>query len=150
AIIRIYGRGLGGTALGVSGGRGLSRPRLHRRRRGTTGRRSGLPRLVAVLRAGTVRSPLCPPGEMCPLDRQTWCATRYGLPGGGRARGCAAGATAGQRRGRHRPGGPFSGGASGARRGSAVAFLGRPWVLRHRKVVPPEVESGLRLLEIRH
>jgi GT2 family glycosyltransferase len=34
-----------------------------------------------------------------------------------------------------------------ARRGFAAALAGLPWVLRQRRVVPPEVERGLRLLE---
>jgi GT2 family glycosyltransferase len=36
-----------------------------------------------------------------------------------------------------------------ARRGFAAAVAGLPWVLRQRRVVPPEVEHGLRLLESR-
>src|SRR5205085_5789596 len=32
-------------------------------------------------------------------------------------------------------------------RGFASAFAGLPWVLRERRVVPPQVERGLRLLE---
>ncbi len=34
-----------------------------------------------------------------------------------------------------------------ARRGFAAAVAGLPWVLRQRRVVPPTVERGLRLLE---
>jgi GT2 family glycosyltransferase len=36
-----------------------------------------------------------------------------------------------------------------SRRGFAAAVAGLPWVLRQRRVVPPEVEHGLRLLESR-
>jgi GT2 family glycosyltransferase len=36
-----------------------------------------------------------------------------------------------------------------SRRGFAAALAGLPWVLRRRRVVPPEVERGLRLLESR-
>jgi GT2 family glycosyltransferase len=35
-----------------------------------------------------------------------------------------------------------------ALRGFASAFAGLPWVLRQRRVVPPQVEYGLRLLEL--
>jgi GT2 family glycosyltransferase len=38
---------------------------------------------------------------------------------------------------------------SAARRGFTAAVAGLPWVLRQRRVVPPEVEHGLRLLESR-
>jgi hypothetical protein len=33
--------------------------------------------------------------------------------------------------------------------GFAAALRGLPWALRKRRVVPPEVEQGLRLLEAR-
>jgi GT2 family glycosyltransferase len=36
-----------------------------------------------------------------------------------------------------------------ARRGFVAAVTGLPWVLRQRRVVPPQVERGLRLLETR-
>jgi GT2 family glycosyltransferase len=36
-----------------------------------------------------------------------------------------------------------------ARRGFVAAVAGLPWVLRQRRIVPPEVERGLRLLETR-
>jgi GT2 family glycosyltransferase len=32
-------------------------------------------------------------------------------------------------------------------RGLAAALMGLPWVIRHRRVVPPQVESYFRLLE---
>jgi GT2 family glycosyltransferase len=38
---------------------------------------------------------------------------------------------------------------SAARHGFAAAVAGLPWVLRQRRVVPHEVEAGLRLLEAR-
>jgi GT2 family glycosyltransferase len=38
---------------------------------------------------------------------------------------------------------------SAARRGFFAAVAGLPWVLRQRRVLPPEVERGLRLLESR-
>jgi hypothetical protein len=32
--------------------------------------------------------------------------------------------------------------------GLAAALAGLPWALRHRRVVPPVVEVGLRLIEM--